>query len=281
MYVTHHFGSSSVFNQQVGATGNLLDVMMNHLEVETAYGGTFVNGINGTSSAYTNKSIFTRKKRDWFYYHNGSIGAVAADAIQPRPGDMVWWDYHDWSGEGGNTPTVIGTYPHPFTTGYGGATPGTVIYYGGAHASDAERLAQALRNFGAGNVRTAPYNDAAANNPSTNAIVLGTWSEVGSQPAVQEAFGDATKTGVFARYADGTFKGMDTKGNESSAVGKGAILSYGNGSGDTTPLWLVVGTDEAALDAALDVMIQEPGKLRGKSGAVLNGRTVLGVPVMQ
>jgi len=280
--VTHHFGSSRPFDQQVFfANGqSLLDVMHEHLEIETAYGGTFVNGINGTTSGYTDKSIFTRKKRDWFFYQNGSVGSVGADSVAVRNGDDIWWDFHDWSGDGSNgTPAVIGSYPHPFTTGYNGATPGTVIYYGGAHGEDANRLAQGLQAQGAANVRTAPYDDGRVANAATNVIVLGTWNEVGSQPAVAQLFSGLPRTGLYASYADGSFHALTHNAKQGSAAGKGLIAATGQGSGDTTPVWLVLGATEEALDSAVNVMVSQPGKLRGKVGAVLNGQDLLGVPV--
>ena len=281
--VTHNFGSSNVFNRNVavGDGQSLIDLMREHLDVETAYGGGFVNSINGTKSAYTDKSVFTRKKIDWFYYNNGSVGAVGADALQPKPGDTIWWDYHAWSGQGTSTPCVIGAYPHPFTTGYNGATPGTVIYYSGQHADDANRLAQGLRNQGAGNVSTAAYQDGSILHSTKNVIVLGTWSELSGQSAMGEVFGDPVRTGAYAKFDGSTVTALNYTGKSGGRTGQGAILATGQGSGDASPTWLVLGATEAGLDAAIDVMVSAPGKLKGKIGVVLDGSEAIGVPVAQ
>ncbi|MBL0386137.1 DUF4430 domain-containing protein [Tumebacillus sp. ITR2] len=282
--VTEYFGNNSVFNEPVAVSTeqSLLDTMRDHLDIETAYGGSFVNGINGTKSGYTSKSIFTRKKRDWFYYVNGSVSPVGADAVKPKPGDAIWWDYHDWSGDGSSTPSVVASYPHPFTTGYNGAQPGTTIYFSGDHVSDANRLANALRGFGAGNVSTAAYADGSVAHPSTNVIVLGTWSELGNQPTMQTLFGSPTHTGLYAKFSGDNVQLLTYQGKNTDQTGLGAILATGsNGGGGSTPTWLVIGATEAGLEQALDIMIARPGDLRGKVGVVVNGSNVLAVPVAQ
>jgi hypothetical protein len=279
--VTHQFGSSVVFARSVGfaADQTLMDVMREHLEVETAYGGGFVNEIAGTKSAYTGKSIFTRKKRDWFYYVNGSVGAVAADSYRLHGGDSVWWDYHDWSGEGSNAPCVVGSYPHPFTTGYDGAIHGTVIYYSGDHAADAERLADGLRSLGAERVSTAAYDDGGVLQAASNVIVLGTWAELGDKAAMQQLMENPTRTGLYARFEDGAFSMLTYQGKPTGRSGQAAILATGDGNGDTSPIWLVLGATEEGLDQAIDVMVGSPQQLQNKLGVVLEGGTAVGVPV--
>ncbi|MGZ4107355.1 MAG: DUF4430 domain-containing protein [Tumebacillaceae bacterium] len=281
--VTEYFGSSNVFDQSVGFSSgqNLLDAMRDHLTIETAYGGGFINSINGTKSGYTDKSIFTRKKRDWFYFINGSVASVGADSYQQHAGDAVWWDYHDWSGSGSNVPTVVGEYPHPFTSGYDGAKPGTVVYYSGNHAGDANRIAQSLRAQGAGNVSTAAYADGAVKNPSTNAIVVGTWSELGNQSAIQSMFSSATTSGLYASFEDGAVTMLNYQGKSADRTGQAAILATGSGSGDTTPTWLVIGANDSGLEQAVNLMVNSPNKLRNKVGVVLSGGEAVEVPVAQ
>lgn len=282
--VTQNFGGTNLFAQSVpfAPKQDLLSSMREHLEVETAYGGGFVNSINGIASGYTDKSIFTRKKRDWFYYVNGSVSAVGADAYSLRAGDAVWWDYHDWSGGGSNAPAVIGSYPHPFTTGYDGAQPGTVIYYGGTRSDDANRLAGGLKNAGAANVRVAPYADGKILNAATNVIVIGTWAELSGQSAVQELFGAPTRTGLYASFDGNGATALNFEGKATERKGQAAILATGTGNGDTTPLWLVVGAKEASLDQAIDLLVGQSGSLKGKIGAMIDGNgKVVGVPIAE
>jgi hypothetical protein len=283
MTVTEYFGSSNVFDKSVGFSSgeSLMDVMRDHLTIDTAYGGGFVNSINGTKSGYTDKSIFTRKKRDWFYYINGSVASVGADSYEQHAGDNVWWDYHDWSGSGSNSPCVVGEYPHPFTSGYGGAQPGTVVYYSGSHAGEANRIAQSLKAQGAGNVSTAVYSDSAVKSPSTNEVVVGTWSELGNQVAMQSMFHSPTSSGLYASFADGAVTMLNYQGKSAGRTGQAAILATGSGSGDTTPTWLVIGATDSGLEQAVNTLVNSPSKLRNKVGVVLSGGDAIEVPVAE
>jgi hypothetical protein len=281
LFVTENFGQRQVFHSSVGyAQGqSLLDVMREHLEIETSYGGGFINAINGTKSGYTDKSIFTRKKRDWFYYVNGSIAAVGADAYAAKSGDEVWWDYHDWSGSGSSAYCVVGSYPHPFTLGYNGSAPGTVVYYGSGHAEEANRVASALTAAGAGRVRTAVYNNEDLMAAGTNTVVVGTWAELSGKSNIAELFGAPTRTGLYAAFEGDRVIGLNYQGKGTEVSGAGAILATGSGNGDPTPTWLIIGATEAGLDAAVNTLVHNPGALRGKIGALVDGGTVTGVPV--
>ncbi len=281
MLVTHNFGAASEFNRSVSYYGgeSVMDVMRQHLEIETAYGGSFVNSINGVKSGYTDKSIFTRKKRDWFYYVNGVVSSVGADAYAAKNSASVWWDYHDWSGSGSNTPAVVASYPHPFTSGYEGARPGTVIYYSDGHADDADRLASALRGQGAQGVSTASYRNQTLIENTTNVILLGLWSELEDHSSVQDVMSSPTRTGIYAKVKDGAVQMLDYTGDESGKAGQAMVVATGTGNGDTTPTWLLIGVNDAALDEAVNTMTSGGSKLRGKVGIVLSGSTAVGIPV--
>jgi len=280
LWVSRYFAAETEFDKTVSFKKDqkLLDVMQDHLEVETAYGGGFVNGINGTKSGYTDKSVFTRKKRDWFYFVNGSVADVGADQFAVRSGDTVWWDYHDWTGNGSNALAVVGSYPHPFTLGYDGTKKSTVVMYWGAHQPEADRLVQGLKNKGA-DARAQKYNGDAIFTFTGNLVLLGTWDEVAPVADVQELMTHPRDYGIYASFADGQVQALNYQGKPSGTAGQGAILATGNQSGDSTPVWMVLGATEAGLDQAVDVMVSNGGKLRGKVGAVVNGGDVIGVPV--
>ncbi len=56
--------------------------------METAYGGRFVNAVNGLASA---------SHRDWFYFVNGRVGDRSAVEVRLHKGDTLWWDYRAWT----------------------------------------------------------------------------------------------------------------------------------------------------------------------------------------
>ena len=80
-------------------------------EVETRYGGGFVQEIDGVSGGRR-----SGRPVDWFYYVNGIEAESGAAARRLEPGDRVWWDHHDWGGAM-RIPAVVGSFPEPFKSG--------------------------------------------------------------------------------------------------------------------------------------------------------------------
>ncbi|MER3410841.1 MAG: hypothetical protein C4306_12400, partial [Thermoleophilia bacterium] len=81
-------------------------------DVETRYGGRFVQAIEGVKGSLA-------RRRDWFYFVNGIEADRGAAEYRVRPGDIIWWDYRSWA-SGMRQPVVVGAFPEPFLHGYGG-----------------------------------------------------------------------------------------------------------------------------------------------------------------
>src|SRR5207248_2028612 len=92
------------------------DTVMRFLQAErrvtTRYGGGFVQSIDGLAGSGS-------AQRDWFYYVNGSEASVGAADFGLSPGDVVQWDYHDWTATQ-HVPAIVGAYPEPFLHGQEG-----------------------------------------------------------------------------------------------------------------------------------------------------------------
>ena len=58
-------------------------------EVEKASGGKFVTAIEGVSQNET-------KKLAWLFYVDGKAAEKGATEIRLEPGDVEWWDLHNW-----------------------------------------------------------------------------------------------------------------------------------------------------------------------------------------
>ncbi|MBC7324497.1 MAG: DUF4430 domain-containing protein, partial [Moorella sp. (in: Bacteria)] len=125
LWITKDFGAQVLLAKEhtVGKNDTVFDMLDANAEVETAYGGAFISGINGLKS---NSGGLSGKRMDWFYYVNGIFVDVGALDYRPNPGDVVWWDYHPWI-SGVSFPAVIGCYPEPFVHGYRGKTGATMI----------------------------------------------------------------------------------------------------------------------------------------------------------
>ena len=80
-------------------------------DVETRYGGRFVNAIDGVRSQSGGGT-----RRDWFYFVNGIEADTGAAERKVYGGDRIWWDYRDWSAAM-RVPAVVGSFPEPFVHG--------------------------------------------------------------------------------------------------------------------------------------------------------------------
>ncbi len=96
---------------------------------------------------------------------------------RPQPGDVIWWDYHDWSMTM-FIPAVIGSYPQPFKNGFWGKNPGTVVMYTPGYEDGALALRQSLEAAGVSKVDTAAFDAAALDAPKKYCILIGPWQEL-------------------------------------------------------------------------------------------------------
>lgn len=61
-------------------------------DVEAESGGKFVTEIEGVSQD-------TKKKLAWLYYVNGKPAQKGATEVKLAPGDVEWWDLHNYEKE--------------------------------------------------------------------------------------------------------------------------------------------------------------------------------------
>ena len=112
--VTRNLGEEVIFDEVISVQGDssAFDILMDNLDVETAYGGGFVNSIEGLESGFTGKGENERQKTDWFYFVNGTMANVGSGEYILEYGDIVWWDYHSWD-DTVFTPVVCGCFLSP------------------------------------------------------------------------------------------------------------------------------------------------------------------------
>lgn len=280
LLVTKGFGTEDIFNGNIDLQSrqSVMELMKQHLDVETAYGGGFVNGINGLASGYTNAAA--KEKLDWFYFVNGIMTSVGATDYYPTSAEVIWWDYHPW-GQVPFTPAVIGAFPQPFTSGYQGYNPGTLILAGKGCDQLAAALGECLSAAGVAELDIKPYEESLAADRSRITLVVALWAELADSKfwtGIQE---NRDKTGWFAELAVDAFHGLNEEAGRKVTYENhvGAILATGMGLGDQTPLWLVTGLDEEGLSDAVDVLINHPEKISKHFGALVHEKEVLALPV--
>lgn len=112
LWVTRETGAEVVLTAKVPEGDSVLQALDRHADVETRYGGRFVQAVNGIEGSLEDQ-------RDWFYFVNGIEPGVGAGEVELNKGDVAWWDYRDWSRRMA-APVVVGSFPEPFLHGWDG-----------------------------------------------------------------------------------------------------------------------------------------------------------------
>ena len=133
LWITLDRGSDVLFAGPVPAGLTVIQALKREADVETAYGGRFVQAINGHEGSL-------ESGRDWFFYVNGVAADRGAAEYRLRPGEIAWWDFHRWKGERSFS-VVVGAFPEPFLHGYDGKRRAAAVRY---HRASQRRAAEAI-----------------------------------------------------------------------------------------------------------------------------------------
>lgn len=117
LWVTRDRGAVVLHSEQVPVGESVLQALDRVAEVKTRFGGRYVRSVDGVSE---------RGRRAWFYYVNGYLADRSAADYRLRPGDLAWWDFRAWR-DPAQDPVVLGTFPQPFLSGYGGKRRPAVV----------------------------------------------------------------------------------------------------------------------------------------------------------
>jgi len=248
-------------------------------EVETEYGGGFVNAINGVRS----KSIGNRgAEKDWFIYINGIQSNIGAFDYKLHHGDIEHWDYNDWSFHQ-FVPAIIGDFPEPFLHGYGGKVSPTMVVYATGQKKEAENLKRNLVKLGVSNADIRMFSELSeSEKESSNLIILGT---IGNA-LVSELNKVWKRLGFFAHFEGGNIVTVNSKGEVVAEYGAetGLIQATQNpwnpkGIGACeNVVWLVSGTNQAGIQSAVDILLDNYSVIQYAYAVVVTGDGVIRVP---
>jgi hypothetical protein len=88
--VTQDCGKTIVVDKkEVPAGQTAMRALQGVADVETDDGGKFVTAIEGVEQD-------TGEQLAWLFYVNGVMAEKGAAEIELKPGDVEWWDLHDW-----------------------------------------------------------------------------------------------------------------------------------------------------------------------------------------
>ena len=142
LWVTRDRGAHVVLTATVPAGLTVMQALQREADVETRFGGRFVEAIEGVEGSLA-------EQRDWFYFVNGIEPDVGAAEVRLGEGDVAWWDYRSW-GEQMAQPVVVGAFPEPFLHGWGDTRRPVVVSAPPAFAAQAQALRRFLRTGGSG-----------------------------------------------------------------------------------------------------------------------------------
>ncbi len=106
LWVTRDRGATVLLQTTVPAGETAMQALDRATELETRYGGRYVQSVDGLGGSLT-------ARRDWFYFLNGIEGDRSAAEVRLRDGDVEWWDFRSWQGRL-RAPAVVGAFPEPF-----------------------------------------------------------------------------------------------------------------------------------------------------------------------
>ena len=106
VWITRDRGTHVVSMDTVPAGLTAMQALDRVADVETRYGGRFVQAIGGTQGSLS-------KRRDWFYFVNGIEADRSAAEVRLRAGDVEWWDLRSWANGQMSAPVVVGAWPKP------------------------------------------------------------------------------------------------------------------------------------------------------------------------
>lgn len=243
--VTRDFGHELVLAKddlKIREDETAMRLLKRNADVETRYGGGFVQSIDGLSGRGSDGTS------DWFYFVNGIAAVEGAADLEVSPGDVVQWDRRDWDATP-DVPAIVGAFPQPFLDGLGGKRFPVRVECQESDSASCDRVKQTLRDAGA------PANGAslgAPGNQNVARVVVADWATARQQPTARIVELGPQRSGVFARFVDGgdTLELLDEDGRTVRSAGPGAGLIAALRPNDRELLWLVTGVDERGVDAA-------------------------------
>jgi hypothetical protein len=247
--VTRDFGRDVLLERRADEVADgetVMRFLQRSGEVDTGYGGRFVDAIEGLRSGSRQG-----ERRDWFYYVNGIEADTGAAEQEVAGGDRVWWDYRDWS-VAMRVPAVVGSFPEPFLHGADGKRFPVRIDCAPDAADQCAEVSRRLQRAG-----VAPSTAALGSQAGDELlrVVVGRWEEVRRDNASRELEDGPAKTGVFARLGRGpagfAIDVLDAQGRPVETLAAGSGIVAATRFEEQQPTWTVSGTDEAGLDRAV------------------------------
>ena len=175
------------------------------------------------------------------------VNGVAADGdTKVHGGDRVWADA---AAPIARSPAVVGSFPEPFLHGIDGKRLPVRIECADARGAACRQVADRLAAY---DIPAARGGLQTARAPETLRVLVGPWSALRLDPAVNALERGPRASGVYARIAsDGRrIAVLDAAGRTTRTLGAGSGLVAATKRPDDRPTWVVTGTDAAGVASA-------------------------------
>lgn len=271
--VTRDFGVREVgarIAQDLPSSETVMRLTERTFDVKTRYGGGFVQSIDGFAGGREDG-----RPVDWLFYVNGVESDVGAADVKLHDGDRIWWDRHDWSATQ-HVPAVVGQYPEPFTHGADGKRYPVVLEC----ADDAEAACTTVsERLGAAGVIAGRQALGTGTGERTVRVLVGRWSELRADQALEQIDRGPAASGVYARFGDEgrLLELLDAGGHPLRALAAGAGLVAATRFEEQAPTWAITGTDAAGVAAAARALDERT--LARRFALALDGSHAIGLPV--
>lgn len=254
MVITRDFGAERLGKKRFGevaASDTVMRLLQREFDVETRFGGGFVQSIDGLKGGRRGS-----RRVDWLYYVNGIEAEEGAAARKVAGGDRIWWDHHDW-GTAMRIPAVVGSYPEPFVSGVRGEHLPVRVDCAQEVDDICDEVVERLQRVGVRSV--AKSNLGASAGIEILRLVVGPWAAARREVVAGMLEDGPGVSGVFARpAADGSrIDLLDERGAVAYTLREGGGLLAAVRYEDQQPTWFVTGTDEAGVAAAAASLDEE------------------------
>ncbi|MDQ5895460.1 MAG: hypothetical protein QG596_1721 [Actinomycetota bacterium] len=278
LLVTRDYGSEVLIDEPelpVNESSTAMRLVDENADLETEYGGEYVQTVNGLSG-----DTKAGRRFDWFFSVNGIVAERGSAQFPVKGGDKVWWDYRDWT-DAMDVGAVVGAYPAPFSTGYDNRDWGVEIDCLVPAATACGMVQKQLEGDG---VKLESSGD--------NMILrVGIWDAIADTPEGRRIIRGPENSGVFARFnapTTGTPEGapvntawhligLDVRADDALDYGPESGLVAATRRADDPPVWLITGGTEKAVELAAAAL--NPEDLQRRYAAVVSDGQVTSLPL--
>ncbi len=276
--VTSGFGAELIVDSQVALTDNMtaIEALQSVADVGTAYGGGFVQSIQGIGEGRTSRT-------DWFYAINGVLADRGSTDVTLHDGDLEHWDFRQW-GFRRNVSATLGCFPAFFSHGFGGSVRPTVVAYETGYEAESASILNALEKRGITSVSRVEVSSLSEEwQRECNLIII-----AGAEDAlVRDVYKIWDRVGLFTRL-DQDGLSVFTASGEEEVMGDDVVgvlqplqnpwNAGGIGACESVVL-LVSGTGPGGVRSAADALVESGDLMSTWCGAVVRGGVVLQVPL--